>query len=410
MPDKNAQNLRVGDLIDLKVDRMTYGSAAVGRINTFGSLKPLVIFVEGAVPGERVRARLKKHHKSYWEAELVEVLTSSPDRKSPECQVFSKCGGCQWQHLNYPAQLRSKAEILIHQLNRATRRNQDELHSKLTVHGAKNPYHYRARMQIHGDKLGIGFFAEQSHSIVHTDACPVAHIDIQKTWTEFLRSGRAVELSRATGIFKIEWTREDSGQIKEAINRKHGAFGFTQVNPEQNSVLVDLVTQHAGGGQVVLDLYGGNGNLSNSLLDKYKQIVSVDSFNEGQDPVQIQGPLGAGRVFVRENVEDFLLNQRWRDWNIQKIDCVIADPPRNGMCDASLRVASLNASRIILVSCDPSTLARDLTAFQSYEIESLHLVDMFPQTYHMETVVVLCKTAKAGPEGPALARKTHDQL
>ncbi len=384
--------MNTGDTIELHIDRMSFGTAAVGRIKPPGEERAIVVFVEGAAPGELVRVKLTKSHKSYWDAKLIAVLEPSSERVEPPCPVFQQCGGCQWQHLTYPAQLSAKAEILIHQLNRSTKIPSDEIKAKLQIHGASSPYGYRARLQAHGDGNGLGFFAPASHSIVHADRCLVAHPDIQKAWTDFAANRPLAELANGSGQFKVEWTRTPSGQVKEAMNLKHGAFGFTQVNPEQNAVLVKVIAELAKGEKLLFDLYGGDGNLTHLLTGAFAHIISVDNFNDGLPPGAIQAPLKTGRHFVREKVEDFLAEQQWLDWGFSSpIDCIIADPPRDGLREAAGRIAGLRAPRVLLVSCDPSTLARDLTAFTSsrYQVDAIHLIDMFPQTYHMETVVSL---------------------
>lgn len=404
--------MQVNDVIELEIDSMSYGASAVGRYALgdgqtgkladgsreqaagAGAGNRVVVFVQGAMPGEKVRARVSKKHKNYWEAALVEVLRPSADRVAPPCPVFEQCGGCQWQFMSYDAQIRAKEDILTHQLHRTARLALDEIKKKLTTHPAKNPLGYRARLQAHGDAQGMGFFGTGSHSIVRTDRCIVAHPDIQKAWTEFLAKRPIAELARARGQFKIEWTRTDNGQVREALNSKHGAFGFTQVNSEQNEVLKKLVSKLAGEKKrVLLDLYGGDGNLSKQLSGNFEHVICVDSFNDGGAPTKVDPKANSGFVLVNARVEDFLENQYWRDWGFEQIDCVIADPPRNGLREAAGRIADLQASRIVLVSCDPSTLARDLTAFTaaSYEVDQIHLVDMFPQTFHLETVVSLVK-------------------
>jgi 23S rRNA (uracil1939-C5)-methyltransferase len=374
--------------IEVQIERMSFGPAAVGRVRLPGEDRALVVFVEGAAPGELVRARVTRKDKNYWEAKLVEILRRSPDRIEPPCPVFGRCGGCQWQHLDYAAQVRAKEEILLHQLQRATRLEPEALRAKLTAHPAKNPFGYRTRLQVHGNRRGIGFFAPGSHEVVPTHECLVAHPDIRRAWAEFAAHRPLGELSRATGGFKVEWTRTDSGQVMEAINRKHGAFGFTQVNAEQNAELVRVVTELAGTGDVLLDLYGGDGNLSERLLDRFPKILSVDSFNRGIDPTTASP--GAGRTFIRQDVEAFLVERRLPEWGIDRVDCVIADPPRNGLRGTSSLISGLKAPRIILVSCDPATLSRDLSVLLGpYSVDRIHLIDMFPQTYHMETVVLL---------------------
>ncbi|MEW6056699.1 MAG: hypothetical protein AB1540_08795 [Bdellovibrionota bacterium] len=391
-----------GDLIELEIERMSFGPAAIGRYFPDGEERGVVVFVSGAAPQDHVRAKLTHQHKNYWEAELVEILRASPDRVEPACPVFARlepgkglrqnsCGGCQWQHLSYAAQIRAKEEILLHQLSRSTRLPLEDLRRILRVHPAKNAYAYRSRLQVHGDQKGLGFYAPGTHRVVHTERCAVAHDDIQKVWSRFLKDRPLAELSRATGQFKVEWVRTETGQIKEALNRKHGAFGFTQVNPEQNEVLVNTVTeiarQAAGPKRMLFDLYGGSGNLSKKLAPEFGTVLCVDSFNEGKDPVDLK-TLGGGFQLVRSDVEEFLRDQRWRDWNIEKIDCVIADPPRTGLRGTAGLIANLKAPRLILVSCDPSTLGRDLSLLSDlYQVNAVHLIDLFPQTYHMETVI-----------------------
>lgn len=381
--------MQVNDVIEVQIESMSFGPAAVAR---HGESRA-VVFVTGAIPGEKVRAKLTKKHKNYWEAKLVEVLAPSPDRITPPCSVFEKCGGCQWQFMAYEAQVRAKKDILIHQLKRSARIPLEEIEEKLTVHPAKNPLGYRARLQVHGDGKGLGFFASGSHDIVHTEKCVVAHPDIQKAWDEF-RAGRPLaELAKATGQFKVEWTRTETGQIREAMNRKHGALGFTQINLEQNEVLKELVKAQAlktKSRDVLFDLYGGDGNLSRKLTSEFARTACVDLFNKGVDAADLNNELKPGLTLINAKVEDFLVNQYWRDWGVEQPDCVIADPPRDGLREAASRISALKAHRVVLVSCDPSTLARDLTAFtDAYAVEEVHLIDMFPQTYHLETVVSL---------------------
>lgn len=391
--------MEIGELLDLETERMSFGPAAVARHRPSGEERAVVVFVEGAAPREAIRARLTRRHKNYWEAELVEVLRPSPDRVVPPCPVFGRCGGCQWQHLSYPAQLRAKEEILLHQIERATRIPQNELKTKLSVHGAKSQYGYRARLQARGDRQGLGFFAPGSHTIVHTQECLVADPAIREAWSELLETGKHAELAAPTGQFKIEWTKAGT-QVHQAVNREHGALGFTQINPEQNQVLVDVVTELARGAPgrgMLLDLYSGDGNLSEKLVADFGRTVCVDE-HTGQDPAEIKNLPEKGRVFVRSGVEEFLRDGYLQSWlesaSASGVGCAITDPPRNGLREVASRVAGLRTPRIILVSCDPATLARDLTAFTSsggadYRIDEIHLIDMFPQTFHLETVVGL---------------------
>ena len=371
-----------GDTLEVDVERMSFGSAAVGRVVLAAGEKPLVVFVEGAAPCERVKARITRVRKNHVEALTETVIKPSPSRTTPPCHHFGACGGCQWQHLTYDAQLAAKTDVLIHQIARGTHIPEGNLRSRLQVHGAKSPLGYRARLQARGEGPHIGFYKAASKDLVPIDECPIARPEIRAAWHHF---------KRPKPPFKVEWTLLPDGSVRETLNQPHAAEGFTQVNPEQNAVLVDLVAgaARASGGERLLDLYGGDGNLTNAITADFTHIVSVEAYGPGEPASALKAPLAPGRHFVRERVEAFLDAKSMQ--RFAAFDVIIADPPREGLVGPIAgRIARLGAPTLILVSCDPSTLARDLAAFTAdYEIKQLHLVDMFPQTFHIESVSVL---------------------
>jgi len=370
--------MNAGDVIEIKIERMSYGLNAVGRFSETPSSKPIVVFVPFVAPQDKVKVKLKENHKNYWTAELVDILEASPLRIKPPCPVFGKCGGCQWQHLSYEEQVRQKAEILLHQIKRVAPTY--DLYEKLKIHPAKNPFHYRSRVQVHGDKNGIGFYLSGSHAIAYTNECLVLDPSLQEAWKSFNQTHSLQELSQPTGQFKVGWAKSQSGEVLEAINRKHAAFGFSQVNLEQNKILVEVVTKLAMGSKdknLLLDLYSGSGNLSQNLNQVFKKVLCVD-FNKDQS----HSP-----TFIQQDAKEFLLGQYWKEYG-PNVDCVIVDPPREGLLGVSALLLEMKAPALILVSCDPATLARDLQILQKdYQIQEIHLIDMFPQTYHIESIV-----------------------
>lgn len=366
---------------EVTIERMSFGPRAVARIAHSPSDRPLVVFVEGGAPGDRARIRLTHQHKNYWEAEIVELLSPSKDRVKPLCAHFGRCGGCQWQHLTYEAQLASKKDILLHQLEKTTKLEKNSLESIFQIHAASDAWNYRTRAQIRGKKNDMGFFEKHSRTLVPVTHCPVLHPNIREKWKEFRRE----RLSTVAHLdeFKVEWTRTEDGQVLESLNQPHAALGFSQVNAAENKKLcgiVDAIASKATSMSLLWDLYGGNGNLVRNLVSRFKTTVTVDE--------HVEQPLNSNHLVVRSKVEKFL--KSWDAERHAKPDVILTDPPRTGLEKNAKTTADIRANRVILVSCDPSTLARDLASFiPHYTIESVHLIDMFPQTYHLESVVEL---------------------
>lgn len=389
---------KINDVVELKTERMSFGSAAVARLQTPSNDRPVVVFVKGAAPNEVVKAKITGINKNFWDADIVEILNASPNRVKPPCEFFETCGGCQWQHLNYDAQVEAKKEVLLHQIHRTTKLPLKDLESITELHPATKPFGYRTRVQVRGNPSGLGFFEEGSRKLQIIDNCIVCHPTIQETWTDFVKSRPLSELSQR-GLFKVEWTLTENGQILEAINKEHAALGFTQINPEQNAVLTKVVSEAAQNERtdrsgLLLDLYAGSGNLSKDLCNVYQDVLCVEAYSPSGEESTIPGTLAPGQTLIRDRVEKVLKNEEWKQWGHNKVDCVIADPPRSGLDETAPLILKLNAHRIILVSCEPSTLARDLTVFlPHYDIMNIHLIDMFPQTYHIETVVELVAKA-----------------
>lgn len=382
------QNYKVGDFIELTTERMSFGPAAVGRMEG-----GIVVFVMGATPKEKVRARITKIHKNYYDAEIVEILKKSTHRVEPKCSVFNECGGCQWQHIQYSDQVEFKKEILLHQIHKTTRLDLEKLRSLTKTHAAPHPYGYRARIQVRAENNQIGFFKPGTRSLVDVEKCEVAHPKIQKKWAMFKRE-ELEELQNEYEKIKIEWALNTDGSISQAINREHAAHGFTQVNPEQNEIMQNIVREISLTSKnrfCLFDLYGGDGNLSQKLEKDFETIFTVDAFNHGVTNTQINSTEKKHWI-VHSRVDDFLKSKIWSKFGYSNPDLIIADPSRSGLEEDAIKISKLNAENIIIVSCEPSKLSRDLMPFlKTYEIRKIDLVDMFPQTYHIESIVHLSK-------------------
>lgn len=375
--------IKAGDELELTIERMAYGPTAVGRLP-----QGIVVFVQYGAPGDHALVKVHRVKKNYAEASIIKILNPGASRVDAPCPYFYKCGGCQWQHLDYATQVQSKKEILAHQISRALGQ---PLTLTIVAHPAPHPFHYRTRLQVRGDENGIGFFQANSRTITHIDRCLVASEKIQNRWHEFLKNGEHLTLSQNSknGAFKIEWTLKD--KVLESVNQHHAADGFTQVNDEQNAVMQSVVKtlalqEHNQSQDTLLDLYAGDGNLSHSLEPFFSKIVRVEA-SPGKDRSNEQHQ--SGKILRHnESVADFFAKKHHLPHSVA---VVIADPPREGIGqDICQELIALKTKRLILVSCDPSTLGRDLgTLSRAYQIESVHMIDMFPQTYHIESVVSL---------------------
>ena len=386
---------------DVVVERWVYGGEGLARID--GGRVVLVPFV---LPGERVSVE----DTGAVHASFVEVVDAAPARREPPCPVFAVCGGCHYQHAPYEMQLAGKVEILREQLRRV---------GKITFDGdvavlSGPPLGYRNRVQLHVRHGQIGYRAPRSHDLVSIDTgCPIASPRLNEAIAamqdrvarpRFPRGVRSLELftnetalqiwvtdPARTGPRPVRWEWESVDAIEYPT--AYGGFrvsarSFFQVN----RFLIDqLVAAALAGhsGEHALDLYAGGGLFSVALSRRFATVTAVESAASAARDLSfnVRGDRTAGAVKVVRGATASFLGQLDRT-----PDLVLADPPRRGLGGrVTAELERLAPPRLVLVSCDPSTLARDLAALPSYRIETLTLIDLFPQTYHLETIVHLAR-------------------
>ncbi len=365
--------------IEVRIHDLARGGAGVGRLPT-GE----IIFVPFTAPGDLVRVRVVERKKSYVHGELIEVLEASPSRVAPPCPAFGRCGGCSWQHIPYPLQFETKVKGLHSALGRAGIRNPDV---PLDLLPAEETYHYRNRIQIRGNPATreAGFYRPGSHSLVPVSECTIADPKINSALGKLLEEGFA----RFTEPFKLEISLKSNGEIQTDWNERHAAAGFQQINDRQNRLLQEWVKTHSGSGDLLLDLYGGNGNLSLPLIRDFKRIVCVDS---GAPETEAPAPHFS---FVRKSI------QAWSGMDEATPPSgpavALLDPPREGIGELfpklEARLSALGVSRIILVGCDVDSFARDSSRFLAarYRLARLGALDLFPQTPHLESLALFLK-------------------
>ncbi|MGZ3695593.1 MAG: class I SAM-dependent RNA methyltransferase, partial [Bdellovibrionota bacterium] len=249
--------------IILEITDLSRSGAGVGR-----DASGRVIFVPFTAPGDQVRVEIAAEEKNYAEAHLLEVVKSSPQRAVPPCPVFGKCGGCEWQHLPYSLQWATKKKGAEHSLSRV---GVEMAGIPWQEFPADRIWEYRNRVQLRGFQNEIGFYARKSKQLVPIEKCFIARPELNALIPEVRTQG-----ATRNREYKAELEVFPSGETTVAWNAGHSAQGFRQVHDEQNEKLKGWISSNLHGGEILLDLYGGSGNLSLQLASRFKTTLCVD--------------------------------------------------------------------------------------------------------------------------------------
>lgn len=345
--------------IQLTISDVAFGGSGVARH------EGMVVFVPFTAPGETVTARIVRRKKNFAEAELITVENPSPERVEPRCPYFGRCGGCSYQHISYPEQLRIKAGQVEQTLLRVGRLAEVPMQ---TIIGSPAEYEYRNRIRVHVAGGVAGFFAQGVHALIDVEQCPIA----------------APEVNRA--LFKLRRSSVEEGDY--SLRARGGGPFFEQTNPAVAGLLVDLVERSVRRTQaLLLDAYCGAGLFARRLAPLFEKVVGIEE-NEHAVELARRGAAPHEHYIagdVAEHLGDVL------SAHDASRATVVLDPPATGITP---RVADLLLggcpSEIVYVSCNPATLGRDLAALSSaYRVTAVTPVDMFPQTAEIEAVAHL---------------------
>lgn len=365
--------------IEVRIHDLARGGAGVGRLPS-GE----IIFVPFTAPGDLVLVRVVERKKSYAHGEIIELLEASPTRETPPCRAFRECGGCSWQHIPYSLQFETKVKGLHTALARA---GVESGTVPIDLLPATETYHYRNRIQVRGNPATreAGFYRPGSHSLVPVSECTIADQRINTALGRLLEEG----YSRFKEPFKLEISLQPDGAIRADWNERHAAGGFQQINERQNRALQAWVRAHAGAGGLLLDLYGGSGNLSLPLIPEFRKIICVDS------SAPETGSPGPNFTFIKKSIQAWCGEDDAETPNGPVV--ALLDPPREGIGDLfnklEARLSALGVSKVILVGCDVDAFARDTSRFTRarYRLERLGALDLFPQTPHLESLALFSK-------------------
>lgn len=416
----------------VQIEKPVYGGAFLARA------EGKAIFVPLTLPGEQARVRIVEDKRGYATAEAEEIVAAAPERIAPKCPHFGVCGGCSYQHTDYASQLNFKQAILRETLERGGVRVDGEIGVL-----AGKPWGYRNRVRLAFDAAGNpGYRGRRSHAVIPIRECPIAapalidaaigFAEVRRKLTPALRPTEislfcnADESAILGSLFVIHRAKSDfeglarawregvsalrgaelvvegrNGQQPRTVARwgadslsyhaagfdyrvDHGAF--FQVNRWLVDALVERVT-HGHGGKNAWDLFAGVGLFARKLAANFERVIAVESAPSATAALKDNLRESTGEA-ARSPTLDFLR----RSTKAPRPDLIVVDPPRAGLgAETTNLLAAIGAPAMVYVSCDPATLARDLKtlAGSGYSIESVTLADLFPQTFHLETVVGL---------------------
>ena len=404
-----------------------------------------VVFIAGALPGERVRLRILRRRRKMDEAQLIEILTPSPDRVTPRCEHFGLCGGCSLQHLSASAQLAAKQGQLLEDLSRIGQVTPERVLDPLQ--GPQWAYRRRARLGVkYVHKKGrvlAGFRERDSPYLADIRHCEVlvrslrslpsdlaALVETLKLREQIPQVEVAVGDAGTALVFRVMQPPEASDiALLEEFGHRLGAqiflqsggpdtvrplhpdypplnysidcvgisigfrpLDFMQVNRSINEAMVGAAIDalQARPEDTVLDLFCGLGNFTLPLARRVRQVVGIEG-DEGLVAGARANALANGLDNARFATENLFEPAAWGPWTAARYGCVLLDPPRAGAAAVMMRMSQWAPRRIVYISCHPGSLARDagiLVASQGYRLIAAGVMDMFPQTTHVESIAV----------------------
>ena len=407
--------MEIAERITQQGDRVTLTLTSWGRLGeAMADFDGYNVFVAGGIPGERVVAEVVKVHRKYVSAKVVDVLEASPDRVEPPCPYYGECTGCQWQHLSYDAQLKTKHEKVTDALQRVGELADPPV-SEVRPSPDQLGYRNHARFTINRDGA-LGFINRETRQFVRIDKCLLMHQGVNDLLEELQdHCGETTQLSIRAGKYSGDFLIQPylvhpeigvlTGQKRYTESVAGQDFlvsspSFFQVNVEQAAAAADVVRDrlHLTAADVLLDAYTGVGTFAILLAPSVKRVIAVEESSAAvADAKQNAGDL-QNLEFVLGRTEDVLRNLP------VKPDVVVLDPPRSGCQPRALEsLIEMAPSRVAYVSCDAETLGRDLKILcqGGYRLDEVAPLDMFPQTHHVECVALLSRGESSSQPAPA---------
>jgi 23S rRNA (uracil1939-C5)-methyltransferase len=432
----------------LQIEKAIYGGDGLARLPTDESARAgKAVFVPFTLPGEIIEATIEEDHGGYATARAEAIIDAAPGRTQPQCPYFGDCGGCQYQEAIYSLQLEMKLGILRETLTRAGVRDVPPV---TTLHA--DPYGYRNRIRLHvdlSDGVRMGYHARGSRKLLDIHECPIAAPVLEESLTALREAANAQLIPASTTQVELFCNPEsdvllslfapgDPGVAAVTAlakfllaheSRIKGVSSFIGGNDRKparamsssganaldyrvaettlhvsaasffqtNRFLVEPLQQLVAGersGALAWDLYAGVGLFATALAKGFARVIAVEAAPASTADLA-HNLRGANAKTVRSTTLDFLRRES-KTAATKPPDLIVVDPPRAGLGkDITGLLSQIAAREIIYISCDPATLSRDLRPLlnSGYTTRHMHLIDLFPQTFHLETVTVLDRRA-----------------
>ncbi len=395
-----SKSYKVGERLELVVEKIVPNGLGMCFAEN------LTVFVPLAVAGDKLCVEIKQIKGKTAFARIEEIIAASGERAEPPCEYFGICGGCDFQQMSYSAQLESKIGIIRDSL---TRIGKIDFAGEIPIIPSPEQYGYRIRSQWHADTQAqkIGYFKRQSHEIVEAETCKVLVSELESklnelrdslVWKGFSSKEMNIEAaagSSGTSVYSYELD-PPANDIEATVNGDKFFFD-AQTFFQGNKYLVESLVWEAIGeftGDTAIDLYCGVGLFAVPLARKFRKVYAVE-VNEKSLAFAKRNEENAGLKnieFVGSRIKSFVNENSLEN---EKLDLIVLDPPRSGVKKGTLQnIAELGSSNISYVSCNPTTLSRDLRILidNGYSLSSITALDLFPQTHHVETVAHLTRS------------------
>jgi len=374
------------------------------------------VFVPFTAPGDRVRIQVVEQRARHARARALKVERAGPARREPQCEVFGVCGGCRWQHLEYAAQLDAKRSILSDAIERIGRL---PLPADIRVQPSPQEFGYRTRARVFASRGRAGFRRAGSHEMEPIERCPVLAPALQPLLQEAAGLGassrRPVEIELTSGRgghgrASVIGEPETAGRLE--VEGGGGPLAvspgvFVQANAGLLEPLCAAILSFAGRGERAAELFAGAGLFTRGLAERFDRLLAVESNIRASE--DLAWNLSAADLRDRVEIVARPVERALPQLDQWRPEVVVLDPPRVGLAaGVAERLAACGAHRIVYLSCDPATLARDLRVLcaERYRLAHLEAYDLFPQTAHVEALAVL-EATRSGARGPEHAGAVH---
>lgn len=397
--------LDIGDIYKVDIIDLDSNGRGVAKINNF------VLFIEGALPGEVCEIEIVSVKKKFAIAKLVEILEVSLNRVIPKCKHYNQCGGCDIMHMDYKSQIEFKKSKVLNAFKK-----QSNIELDLKDINFSDQFNYRNKIVIRAKEGKLGFYSRNSNDIVKIEKCIIASHKINEV-IEYISSKLdysdefKATIKEFDGEVLVSFESNNSdlskfyqkldniilnGETKKGndfisfnllnLKLKANSNSFTQVNKHLTEKLYGKVIEHSKDSdeKLLVELYSGIGIMSLALAKNFEKGIGVEINQDSiyYSKINAEANNIKNIKFVKADANKFRVED--------KVSLLVVDPPRAGLSSEGIEsIDSISPENIIYVSCNPSTLVRDLKLLEKYEIKAISLFDMFPNTLHVESVVFL---------------------